>query len=435
MRIAVVGAGISGNLVARLLHPGHEVHLFEANDYLGGHTNTVDFQMGATRGRADTGFMVFNDRTYPNFVRMLDWLEVPSQPSDMSFSVHCDLSGWEYQGSTLSGLFAQRMNLLRPRFFGMLSDILRFNRLATKAAAEGTLDDGVSMGNYLDRIGMGTAFREQYLVPMVAAIWSARPESIADFPARFLVGFMRNHGLLQVRDRPQWRTIVGGARNYVQRLLEPLGDRVHRHCPVQSVTRQADRVMLRLGDGRVEWFDHVVLATHADQSLAMLTDASADEQQILSAFPYQLNEAALHTDTSLLPRRERAWASWNYHREATGSRRVTVTYDLSRLQNLSTPSPLLLTLNRTSAVAPDRMLKVISYHHPAYTRASIEAQRRFDEINGVRRTYFCGAYWGYGFHEDGVNSALAVAKYFGRSLDSCTVASTKEASRIAVSRP
>ncbi len=435
MRIAVVGAGISGNLVARLLHPGNDVHLYEANDYVGGHSNTVDFQLGATRGRADTGFMVYNERTYPNFVRMLNWLDVPSRPSDMSFSVRCDVRGWEYQGSSVDGLFAQRSNLVRPRFYGMLYDIQRFNRLATQAAETGALDDGVSMGDYLASIGVGAAFREQYLVPMVAAIWSARPESIEGFPARFLVGFMRNHGLLQVHDRPQWRTIVGGARSYVKRLLEPLGDQVHRNCPVQAVTRRPDHVELRLGDGRVESFDQVVLAAHADQSLAMLTDASSDERQILSAFPYQLNEAALHTDTSLLPRRRRAWASWNYHRESTGTQRVTVTYDLSRLQGLSTPSPLLLTLNRTSAIAPDRLLQLISYHHPAYTRASIEAQRRFDEINGVRRTYFCGAYWGYGFHEDGVNSALAVARFFGRTWDSCTAASTKDSSRIAVSRP
>jgi predicted NAD/FAD-binding protein len=317
----------------------------------------------------------------------------------------------------------------------MLYDIQRFNRLATQAAETGDLDDGVSMGAYLRSMGVGSAFREQYLIPMVAAIWSARPLSIEDFPARFLVGFMRNHGLLQVRDRPQWRTIVGGARSYVERLLEPLWDRVHRNCPVTSVTRYADHVEFRLGDGRLERFDQVVLAAHADQSLALLTDASAEERNVLSAFPYQLNEAALHTDTSLLPRRERAWASWNYQRESSGSKRVTVTYDLSRLQQLSTPSPLLLTLNRTSAIAPERLLKVIAYDHPAYTRASIEAQRKFDKINGVRRTYFCGAYWGYGFHEDGVNSALAVARYFGTSLDSCKAASTKDSSHIAVSRP
>ena len=346
-----------------------------------------------------------------------------------------NVRGWEYEGSSLNGLFAQRANLLRPRFHRMLVDIVRFNRLATRAAETGALDDGMPVGEFLDACRVATAFRDCYLVPMVAAIWSARPESILDFPARFLVGFMRNHGLLQVRDRPQWRTIAGGARNYVERLVQPLRDRIRLNAPVTGVSRFSDHVEVRTEQGGTERFDQVVIAAHADQALAMLADASPDEREILSAFPYQTNEAVLHTDTSLLPRRRRAWASWNYHRADDTSQAVTVTYDLTRLQRLGTPTPILLSLNRSSAVAPEQTLQKIIYRHPAYTRDSIAAQRRFDEINGVRRTYFCGAYWGYGFHEDGVNSALAVAKYFGKTLDSCTAASTKDESRIAATRP
>jgi predicted NAD/FAD-binding protein len=435
MKIAVIGTGISGNLVARMLHADHDVHVFEANGYIGGHANTVDFCAGGRDGCADTGFMVFNRRTYPNFVRMLQWIGVASQPSDMSFSVRCERTGWEYQGSSLNGLFAQRANLIRPRFHRMLYDIVRFNRLATRAAETGALDDGMPVGAFLDECRVATAFREFYLVPMVAAIWSARPESILDFPARFLVGFLRNHGLLQVRDRPQWRTIVGGSRTYVERLVQPLRDRIQLNSPVTGVSRFPDRVEVCTARGETERFDQVVIAAHADQALAMLTDASPAERETLSAFPYQTNEAVLHTDASLLPRRRRAWASWNYHRADDASQAVSVTYDLTRLQRLGTTAPILLSLNRSSAVAPGQILQTISYRHPAYTRDSIAAQRRFDDINGVRRTYFCGAYWGYGFHEDGVNSALAVARYFGKTLESCTAVSMQDESRTAATPP
>ncbi|MHB8973381.1 MAG: NAD(P)/FAD-dependent oxidoreductase [Pirellulaceae bacterium] len=249
MKIAVIGTGISGNLAARLLHADHDVHVFEANDYIGGHANTVDFHEGGQAGRADTGFMVFNHRTYPNFVRMLRWIGVASQPSDMSFSVRCEHTGWEYAGSSLNGLFAQRTNLLRPRFHRMLFDIVRFNRLAMQAAETGALDDGMPVGEFLDACGVATAFCDCYLVPMVAAIWSARPESILDFPTRFLVGFMRNHGLLQVRDRPQWRTIVGGARSYVERLVQPLRDRIRLKSPVTGVSRFSDYVKVCTAQG------------------------------------------------------------------------------------------------------------------------------------------------------------------------------------------
>jgi uncharacterized protein len=435
MKIAVIGAGVSGNLIARILHADHDVQLFEAGSYPGGHTCTVDFEVGGQPAAADLGFMVYNDRTYPNFVRMLDQLAVSSQPSDMSFSVQCERTGLEYQGSSLNGLFAQRANLLRPRFLGMLRDIVRFNRAGTQAAESGALDDGTTVGEFLDVCRVGEAFRQHYLVPMVAAIWSARPQSILDYPARFLVGFLRNHGLLQLRNRPQWRTIVGGARHYVHQLLGPLGDRVRLNCAVRAVHRFSDRVDVHLPGGEVQRFDRVVLAVHADQALAMLPDATPSEQEILSAFPYQTNEAILHTDTTVLPRRRRVWASWNYHLAAQDSATATVTYDLTRLQKLGVREPVLLTLNRGHAIAPQAVLQRWTFAHPAYQWDSIAAQRRFDEINDVRRTYFCGAYWGYGFHEDGVKSALAVARYFGKGLEACTAASTKDASCTAAVRP
>jgi uncharacterized protein len=435
MRIAVIGAGISGNVVAYLLHGPHEVDVFEASDHVGGHANTVEFRVNGHEGLADTGFMVFNDRTYPNFIRLLGSLRIASQPSDMSFSVACVRTGLEYQGSSLTGLFAQTRNLFRPRFHRMLLDILRFNRSAARAAESGELDDGRTVGEFLQPLRLGSEFREHYLIPMVAAIWSARPDSILEFPARFLLGFLRNHGLLQLRARPLWKTVSGGACRYVQRLTGPFRDRIRVRCPVEAVRRMPDQVEVRTARGEVEHFDQVVLATHADQALAILADATPAEREVLGAFPYQSNEAVLHTDLRLLPNARRAWASWNYHLAGGDMPAVSVTYDLTRLQRLDTPSPLLLTLNGSDRIAPEYVLQRMRYEHPAYCRASIQAQRRFGEINGVQRTFFCGAYWGYGFHEDGVNSALAVARYFDRDLDSCTAASTRGASSTAGERP
>ena len=430
MRIAVIGTGISGNLVARLLAAEHDVHMFEADNYVGGHAQTVPFEAFGSHWQADTGFMVFNGRTYPNFVRLLDKLGIAAQPSDMSFSVSCARTGLEYQGSSLSGLFAQRSNLWKPRFYRMLVDVVRFNGAACRAMQLGQLDDGTSVGEFLDQQRLGEAFRAHYL-----AIWSAQPASIFDFPAKFLLGFMGNHGLLQLRDRPQWKTVAGGSGAYVEKLVAPVRDRIRLSSAVHSVTRHEDHVQLETTRGDRDRFDQVVLAVHADQALAMLTDASGEEREILAAFPYQPNEAVLHTDTSLLPHRRRAWASWNYHLSDQTGEPATLTYDLSRLQQLGTPLPVLLTLNRTEASDRRKIIQRIVYSHPTYSRASIAAQLRFDEINGRRRTYYCGAYWGYGFHEDGVNSALAVAGYFGKNLESCTVVSMKDTSGTAAMSP
>jgi len=415
-KIAVIGGGISGNLVARLLHSRHDVTLFEAGDYLGGHANTVDFELDGKTYSVDTGFMVFNDRTYPNFCRLLEILGIAPQESDMSFSVRCDSSGIEYQGSGLEGVFAQRSNLLRPSFLKMIADILRFNKLATRAVLEDRLDQGQTVGQFLEHCHVGRMFREKYLVPMAAAIWSAKPAEILEFPAKFLIGFCHNHGLLVLRDRPQWKTVTGRSRAYVQKLIEPLADRVRLSCPVESVRRLADQVEVRTESGEIGTFDSVVFASHANQTLMMLQDVTAAECEILTAFPYQGNEAVLHTDTSVMPRSKRAWASWNYHIPTGPHDTASVTYDLTRLQRVGSPRPVLLTLNSTHEIDPSQILRTFQYDHPAYNLRSAAMRDRIETIQGVRRAYFCGAYCGYGFHEDGVNSALAVARHFGLGL-------------------
>ena len=401
MRIAVIGTGISGTLAARLLATQHDVQVYEANDYIGGHTNTVDVEAFGSQYSVDTGFMVFNRRTYPNFFRMVEMLGVQPQDSDMSFSVRCDRSGLEYQGSSLNGLFAQRSNLLRPRFYRMLSDIIHFNREATRSVLEDRIDDGTTVGDFVRQCGLRNEFVSQYLIPMTAAIWSSPPSQILDFSARFMIGFCHNHGLLQLRDRPQWMTIRGGARTYIEALTRDIRAHIHLNRPVVQVSRLSDHVTvtssIQGGGTQTEVFDQVVFATHADQTLSMLSDATAEETRILSAFLYQANEAVLHTDVSLLPRRKRAWASWNYTIPGDDQEDVSVTYDLCRLQNHNSPSPILLTLNRTNDIHPNKVLRSIRYTHPAYSLDSIGAQREHDRISGRRRTHYCGAYWGIRF--------------------------------------
>ncbi len=417
MRIAVVGAGISGLLAARLLARENDIHVFEAGSYAGGHTNTVTFEVFATQYSADTGFMVFNDRTYPNFVRLLRLLGVPSRESDMSFSVRCGTSGLEYQGSSLNGLFAQRSNLFHPSFHRMLLDILRFNRRAVDFLQE--QDYSLEIGEFVARNRYSRPFIEHYLVPMGAAIWSAQPDRFLHFPAHFIIAFFNNHGLLTVHGHPRWQTVLGGARQYVAALKRPFADRIRLNCPIVSISRHEDRVLVTPRNGETERFDCVVLASHSDQSLQMLSDATAAEREVLSSIPYQRNETVLHVDPSLLPRRKRAWASWNYYIPKEAGRPVALTYNLNRLQGHRSPAPICITLNETPTLATEKILKRIVYHHPIYSSQALAAQKRFAEINGKNRTYFCGAYWGYGFHEDGVNSALAVGACFGRRLDSC----------------
>lgn len=411
MKIAVVGAGVSGLVAARLLVDEHDVHLFEANDYIGGHANTVHVSAVGESFPVDTGFMVFNERTYPNFCALLRRLGVASRNSDMSFGVCCERSGLEYQGSSLNGLFAQRRNLLRPRFWLMLAQILRFNRRARQLIASD--DYRETLGEFLSAHRFGQAMIDWYLTPMGASIWSVPPGEFLRFPARFVVGFFDNHGLLSVRGHHQWKTIDGGSIRYIDRLTHGWRHRIRTSSPVESVRRLESGVRVR-SRGSEEEFDAVVLAGHADQMLSLLADADAAEREILGAFPYQSNDTVLHTDTSVLPKTRRAWASWNYRIRPDAHRPVLLTYNLNRLQGHRAAQTLCITLNGSTMLDPNSVIARWNYTHPVYSPAALAAQRRYAEINGRNRTYYCGAYWGNGFHEDGVNSALAVGRLFGR---------------------
>lgn len=408
MRIAIIGTGIAGMTAAWLLQRQHELTLFEAAAWIGGHTHTVDVTLGGKEYAIDTGFIVFNDRTYPNFIRLLQELQVATQPTKMNFSVRCDKTGLEYSGATLNTLFAQRRNLLRLSFHRMLRDILRFNRETPALLAADS--PAVSLSDYLAQQRYSREFIDQYLLPMGAAIWSAQPEAMGQMPARYFVQFFHNHGLLSVNRHPQWRVIQGGSRRYAQRLTAPFLDRIRLACPVARLSRLADGVLIEPQGGEPERFDAVIIATHSDQALRLLADPSEAERTILGAIPYQENEVVLHTDTRLLPRRRLAWAAWNYHIPAQTQARVAVTYNMNILQGLNAPETFCVTLNSSAAIDPASILYRTVYHHPVYTPDAIAAQRRWGEINGVNRTWYCGTYWGYGFHEDGVNSALAVGR-------------------------
>jgi predicted NAD/FAD-binding protein len=412
MRIAVIGSGISGMVAAFHLSRQHDITVFEAGNYIGGHTHTVDVELGGRRYAVDTGFIVFNDWTYPNFIRLLDELGVAWQPSDMSFSVRCEKSGLEYNGTSINSLFAQRRNLVRPSFLRMVADIMKFNRLAPALLAGGA--ETVSLGEYLREQGYSRHFLEHYIIPMGAAIWSSRPADMLAFPVRFFVEFFANHGFLSVNERPTWRVVRGGSREYIGRLTAPYAGRIHLNTPVEGVQRQPHKVSVRLKNGTVEHFDQVFMACHSDQALKLLADPTAEERDILGAIGYQANEALLHTDQRLMPRRPLAWAAWNYHLPAVPHDRVTVTYNMNILQRLDAPAQLMVSLNRSDDVDPRTVLGSYVYHHPVYTVAAVAAQQRRDEINGVHRTYYCGAYWGYGFHEDGVKSTLDSLEEFDR---------------------
>jgi predicted NAD/FAD-binding protein len=414
MKIAIIGTGISGMVTAHLLRGNNDIAVFEANDYIGGHTHTVDVPLGDRVYPVDTGFIVFNEVTYPNFLRLLKQLDVSWQPSQMSFSVSCDRTGLEYSPSTLNTLFAQRRNVLRPAFLRMVWEIFRFRRESRLLLETG--DHELTLGNYLRNKGYSRAFRANFIVPMGAAIWSSDPDQFEAFPARYFVEFFTNHGFLKVREQPRWLVIRGGSKRYMEALTGPFRDRIRLNCPVRSVKREDDHVTVTPREGEPERFDQVVIATHSDQALALLADPSGKEREILGAIPYQENRTVLHTDTSFLPGRRACWASWNYSIPKEPAGRVTVTYNMNILQTLRAPVEFCLTLNPTKPFAPDTVLHELTYHHPVYTTDSLKAQARFREISGVRRTHFCGAYWGYGFHEDGVKSALAVCKFFGKSL-------------------
>jgi uncharacterized protein len=413
-----VGAGVSGLVVAHLLHREHEITVFEAADYAGGHSNTIRVDTPNETHHVDTGFIVFNDRNYPTFERLLARLGVASAPSTMSFSVSDGEGDFEYCGSSPNGLFAKRRHLVTPWFHRMVSDLARFNRAARGLLAAGNdeLGAGPPLGDWLERQRFSRPFIERLIVPQVSAVWSADPRQLWNFPARFLAEFFDHHGMLGFRDRPRWRVIRGGSARYVEMLIAPFAHRVRLRTPVAAVRRSADGVLVWPSGGEAEHFDEVVLATHSDQALALLADASSAERDVLGAIPYQVNEAVLHTDARMLPRRRRAWASWNYHWQPAPPSRTAVTYHMNRLQSLRAEREFCVTLNRTEAIDPERVIRKITYAHPVYSAAGVEAQRRFEEISGRLGTHFCGAYWGWGFHEDGVRSAVRVAERFGARL-------------------
>ncbi len=387
--------------------------VFEAGDYAGGHTNTVPVEDDGRIASIDTGFIVYNEKTYPDFVRMLSLLGVASQPTAMSFSVCCSRTGFEYGTATVRALLAQPRNLVRADFHRLLRDILRFNREAPALLAG---REQISLGDWLRRQRYSLAFIDRYAIPMGAAIWSMPPARMLEFPAAVFVRFFHNHGLLSLRDQPRWRVIRGGSARYVERLTAPMRGRIRLSCAVRTIRRSRNNVEIET-DGRApETFDRVVIATHSDQALRLLADPTRAEREILGAIPYQRNEAILHNDETMLPQSRRAWSAWNY-RIPCNPGPTTVTYNMNILQGLDSKQTFCVTLNDDSRIDPARVLKRIVYHHPLFTADAIAAQSRRAEISGVHRTYYAGAYWGYGFHEDGVRSALAVTGSFGLGLD------------------
>jgi predicted NAD/FAD-binding protein len=414
MRIAIIGAGISGLVSAYLLWREHEIVVYEANDYVGGHTHTIDVDAEGTTYPVDTGFIVFNQKTYPNFVRLLKQLGVSWRPSKMSFSVRCEKSGLEYSPTSPNALFAQRRNLLRPAFVRMLLDIFRFRKASQRLIQ--SQDNETTLGEYLETQGYSKWFKDYFIIPMGSAIWSADPNGFQEFPARYFAAFFHNHGFLQVRQQPQWLVVKGGSRQYVEKLIDPFRDRIRVDCPVRSISRRGEHVEVTTRDESVERFDQCIIAAHSDQALSMIAEPTEAENAVLGAIPYQENSTVLHTDSSMMPRHKSCWASWNSFIPKGLRRGATLTYNMNILQGLQMPVDVCVTLNQEQRIDPSKIIRKMTYSHPAYTSRGLAAQKRFHEISGKHRIHFCGAYWGYGFHEDGVKSALAVGKYFGKSL-------------------
>ena len=415
MKIAIIGSGISGLTAAYLLNRQHDISVFEASSWVGGHTHTVDVQVDGRHYAIDTGFIVFNDWTYPNFIELLKQLDVGYQPTEMSFSVCDPVSGVEYNGNTLNSLFAQRRNLLSPAFWGMLRDILRFNREAVDDLQQQRVASDLSLGDYLEQRGYGQRFIQQYIVPMGAAIWSMSLADMLNFPLQFFLRFFKNHGLLSVTDRPQWQVIKGGSSSYVAPLSASFAERIRLNCAVQRVERDASGVTVHSAVGS-ERFDKVVFACHSDQALKILAEPSTAEQEILGALPYADNDVVLHTDTRLLPKRPLAWASWNYRLGGPTNQPAALTYNMNILQGIDSPTTFCVSLNQAVAIDPSTILARYTYAHPQYSLAGVAAQARWQELLGANHSYFCGAYWANGFHEDGVVSGLRVASAFGETL-------------------
>lgn len=414
MKIAVIGGGIAGMMSWYLLRRQHQVSLFEANDYLGGHTATIDVPTPAKTLAIDTGFIVFNNWTYPLFNKFIGELGLAAQPTTMSFAVTDRQRDFEYNGNNLWSLFAQKRNLLRPSFWRMLADIVKFNRVAKQALAEQSPDLDLSMEQFLLKHGFREELKRDYLYPMGAAIWSAGLSSMGNFPLKFFLQFCNNHGLLNVQERPQWAVIPGGSREYVRAMLALCGeDGIHLNSPVAEVIRTDEGVVLRFQNGETQAFDAVVFACHSDQALRMLASPSVEQQEILGGIAYQANDVVLHTDTRVLPKRKKAWAAWNYLLGHDSSERATLSYNMNILQGLKLDTTYVVTLNASDRLDPAKIIRRFRYDHPVYTEQTIECQRRRSEINGQHHCYFVGAYWYNGFHEDGVRSAVDVAAMLG----------------------
>jgi hypothetical protein len=417
-RIAVIGSGISGLTSAYLLSQKHDVTLFEANDYIGGHTHTVPVEMDGVTHMVDTGFIVCNNRNYPNFLKLMARLGIELQPTEMSFSVTNPALDLEYNGHSLNSLFAQRLNLLRPSFYRLLSDIMRFNKAAKALLAEDAETEG-SLNEYLESMKFGALFRDNYLLPMVAAIWSCSIRQAGEFPLKLLLRFFNNHGLLDISGRPQWYVLKGGSHSYIPALTRPFSANIRLNCPVQAVSRKPEQtspVQITNAQG-TESFDHVIMACHSDQALALLEQPTTAEQQVLGSLRYQMNEVVLHQDSGLMPKRQGAWASWNFSASQPNDTHLPcVTYCMNILQGIRSSPPLLVTLNANDKIAEDKIIQRFRYAHPVYDQKTVMAQQRRNEICGIDNIHFCGAYWYNGFHEDGVCSALDVCQRFGARL-------------------
>lgn len=413
-KIAVIGSGISGLLSAYLLSRHHDVHVFEAGDQIGGHTATKTVSIASGNYDLDTGFIVFNDRTYPNFLKLLAKLGVDYQPTEMGFSVSCEKTGFEYSGTSLNGVFAQRKNIFNLRHWRMLADILRFNKECTQLYLANQIPEHISLGEYLCKNNYSDDFQRLYILPMVSAIWSSGIGVAATMPLLFFINFFHNHGLLTVTDQPQWYTIVGGSKSYLAPLTHPFQHKIFTRCAVTSVKRTGTGVILNTSRFSEQEFDEVIFACHSDQALRLLVDPSTAENDILSAIPYTQNSVVLHSDTALLPQSVRAWASWNYLlREQSGAESAALTYNMNILQNIVAPVTFCVTVNANDAIAPEKIYGSYNYSHPLFTMQSVTAQARWHEISGRQHTHYCGAYWRNGFHEDGVFSAIRVAQALG----------------------
>ncbi|MFH1999638.1 MAG: FAD-dependent oxidoreductase [Planctomycetota bacterium] len=415
MRIAIIGTGISGMVTGHLLNGEHDLTLYEAGSYVGGHTHTVDVERQGKRYAVDTGFIVFNPENYPNFVKLMRSLGVPSKKSSMSFSVHCEKTGFEYRPSSLDTLFAQRGNLFKPWFWKMVKEIFRF-RNESESLLAGEADETTTLGEFLNERAYSEKFKDYFIIPMGAAIWSAGPERFERFPARYFAEFFANHGFLKTKDQPRWQVIEGGSRAYVDPLTRPFRDRIRINSRVRKVRRLSESVEVETEGEPAERFDEVIIAAHSDQALAMVENPTPQEREVLGAIAYQENETVLHTDASLLPANRKVWASWNYRIPRNRQDRVAVTYNMNELQGLDAKETFCVTLNQTGSIDPEKVIKRMTYTHPVFTPEARAAQKRHAEISGADRIHYCGAYWGYGFHEDGVKSALAVGRQFGKGL-------------------